>query len=206
VHAGRWIRPASRWRPLLAGIAAALLPLEAPRALQIDLLQVDRHNGIYTMQASSRLDAPPEFVLGILSDFDNFHRLAGGIAETRYLPPDEDGTPLAYTRIDSCVWVFCKAFEKVERVLVLPPDRLATVAVPESSDFALYNSLWQLEPEAGGTRVRFTATMTPKFWIPPMVGTWAIRRKLELTAEQVGRRVEYLFVTGLPLEQLEPVE
>ena len=52
------------------------------------------------------------------------------------------------------------------------------------------------------TRLRFEGTMEPDFWVPPLVGSWAVKRKLRLTAEEIGNLVEYLYATNTRLDQL----
>jgi hypothetical protein len=140
-------------------------------------------------------------------DFDNFHRLTGGIAESHYLEPeasDPDNGRLGYTRIDSCVWLYCKSFERVERIYTEPPSLFRTKIIAERSDFKSYETEWQLKDENGGTRIRFSAAMQPDFWIPAVVGKWAVRRKLELTAQQMGQAIEYLYRNGLTLADIPP--
>ncbi len=171
-------------------------------ATEIHSLVVNADGGSYEMRAESSIAAAPEYIHQILMDFENFHRLADGIAETKFVRDAVSDEQLGYTRIESCVWFFCKSFERVERILSEPPHNLTTVAIPERSDFEDYRTEWLLEAEAEGTRLTISASMKPKFWIPPLIGTWAIRRKLELTAQQLGVNIEYLYSEGLTLVDL----
>ncbi len=185
---------------LAAGfIVSALCPLLAS-GVEIHEIGVNKRDGQYLIAATSTLQAPLEFVYEILSDYENFHRLTGGIADTRVLENADE--MISYTLIDSCVLFFCRKFERVERVYLRPPHEIHTSVIPERSDFEVYESTWSLSERDGSTSITFTATMDPAFWIPPLIDTWAIRRKLAYTAEQVGGRVEFLFANGYELSDL----
>ncbi|MDJ0928171.1 MAG: SRPBCC family protein [Gammaproteobacteria bacterium] len=183
---------------------AALLMVCCGVAAAVELhdMKVRKSGGQFHVTAESTMAAPVDFVYAILVDYENFHRLTSGIAETRPLPPAEDGALLSYTRIDSCVWFFCREIERVERVFLEPNRSVATEALPEHSDFKVYTTQWLLQPDAGSTRISFEATMHPDFWVPPLIGGWAIRNKLKRTAEQVGSQIEYMFQNGLSLADL----
>ncbi len=187
--------------PLLAAVLA-LVPASIATATEIHSLVVTAHQGRYDMSAETSIAATPEYIHQVLVDFDNFHRLADGIAETKFIREADSDEQLGYTLIKSCVWFFCKSFERLERFQSEPPDKLVTVAIPERSDFEDYRTEWRLAAEAEGTRLSVSASMKPKFWIPPLIGNWAIRRKLELTAEQLGVNIEYLYAEGLTLAAL----
>jgi hypothetical protein len=185
-----------------AALLAVWLAGSQATAVTIEHIDVEKHGQAFRLKAASVVAAPPEFVFDVLMDFDNFHRLVAGIVTTRYLPPGPDGVRLGYTLINSCAWIFCKRFDKVERIWPVPKTGMVTLAVPERSDFEFYATRWRLEGVPGGTRLRFEANMRPKFWIPPLLGTWAVKRKLVYTAEEMGEVVEYLYSTGTKLSEL----
>jgi hypothetical protein len=109
---------------------------------------------------------------------------------------------MAYTRYESCVLFYCKVVEKVERILVDTPGLIRTSAVPARSDFVSNESTWRIEADGDGTLLTFEAEFDPDFWIPPMIGNWAIRRKLERSAESIGLQIEWMQARGLTLAQV----
>lgn len=184
-------------------LAIWALPLTC-HGLEVHDINVTLDDGAYHVSADTTLTAPQEYVFDLLMDYDRFHLLAGGIAESRFLEPDNRGTMRAYTRLESCVWFFCRRIERVERIWPLRPGMITTVAIPERSDFRSYQSRWRLTRVPGGTRVHFEADMQLGFWVPPLIGPWAIRRKLEFTALEVGARIEYLYANGATLADIAP--
>ena len=183
-------------------IAMAVLSISAS-ATAIEVLSVDVEikDNLYQLHGQSIINAPADFIFNILMDYDNFHRITGGIADSRLLDPEDDGVLLGYTRVDSCVWVFCRQFEKVERIHATPTREIITEAVPEKSDFTVNRTRWILENVEGGTLVTYQAEMDPDFWIPPLIGPWALKKKLWLSAEQIGERIEYLLASGRSLSE-----
>ena len=191
-------------RYLLFPVALIML-LITPAAMATEILAVDVQvdGDVYRLHGESIINAPADFIFDILTDYDNFHRISRGIAETRFLEPGEDGTLFGYTRIDSCVWFFCRQFEKVEQIRTIAPTQITTEVIPDQSDFNINKTQWSLTSVEGGTLVKYDAEMDPDFWIPPLIGPWALKNKLQSSAEQIGVRIEYLLSTGRPLSSYE---
>ena len=188
---------------LLLSVAVCLLASwQFAFGLEVIKVTVDVNDGQYSVVGQSKIDVPPEFVFNTLLDYENFHKLATGISETKFLPPDEPDSILAYTRFESCVLFFCKTIEKVERIKSSPYDLIQVQAIPERSDFIFSETRWIIQPTDGGTTLTFEAEFEPEFWIPPLIGPWAIRRKLTQTAEVIGMRIEWIYERGLTLAQV----
>jgi hypothetical protein len=182
--------------------ACLILGWQTAFSLEVIEVTVDVEDGLYRVFGQSRIEATPEFVYATLIDYDNFHKLADGIAESKILPSDESGNMLAYTRFESCVLVFCKTIEKVERIDGNPPASIDVEAIPKRSDFSFNESRWRIEHSGETTLLTFEAEFDPDFWIPPVIGTWAIRSKLVHTAELIGMRIEWMQTHGLTLAQV----
>jgi hypothetical protein len=186
-----------------AGLLLAMLLAVGPAAaVEIETVAVQKRGKNFRLQAASVVAAPPDFIFDVLMDFDHFHKLVAGMVVTSYLPPEADGTIVGYTLVNSCAWIFCKRFEKVERMWPVPRRGLVTQAIPARSDFELYLTRWRLEEVPGGTRLHFEAKMRPDFWVPPLLGAWAVKRKLYWTALEMGQVVEFLYQTGTNLAEL----
>lgn len=170
--------------------------------VEILSVHVDSEGKRFHLLGESIIQAPPEFIFNTLMDYDNFHRLASGIAETRYLESDTPDELIAYTLIDSCVLFFCKSVEKVERVAAIEFSEISTEALPEQSDFVFNESRWLFEESENGTLVTYEAHIEPDFWMPPLITKWAIRYKLRKSAELIGLRIEYLLDNGISLQDL----
>ncbi len=176
-----------------------LLPALSAWSAQMNFIDMWKEGDRYILRSESYIEAPPQLVFDMLMDYENFYRISGGIKETRFLAPDIDGTLRAYSRVESCVLFFCRSVEKVERVTVVSPREILLEAIPEESDFRYNHSRWLIHPEGSGTRLGFEMDMEPDFWIPPLIGPWAIKKKLESSAMTMARRVEEMARTGKKL-------
>jgi len=179
-----------------------LFACASANGVEVTKVTVEKQGKRYQLLGVSIIQAPPEFIFNTLMDYDNFHRLASGIAETRFLEPEGPDVLLAYTRIDSCVLFYCKSVEKVETVHATAFREIATEAIPERSDFVFNKSRWLLEDGDNGTRVTYQAEIEPDFWMPPLISKWAIKRKLKRSAELIGLRIEYMKENSILLKDV----
>lgn len=174
----------------LIGLLAA--SAAAPGTLKT--LEIERNDGRYHLVANTHLEASPEAIYHVLTDYaDNaFGRISEVYKESGYLPPDDDGTPLVYTRVKGCLLFFCRSMKRVERLEVSEPRFIRTTALPERSDFKYSRSEWWLEPERGGTHVVYRLDMEPDFWLPPFVGPAFLKRTLLRGGAEAVDRIEEL--------------
>ncbi len=172
----------------------------AAEMLHIELWKQDNQ---YHLRSASTIDAPPKLIIKTLLDYNHFYRLSAGIKETRYLDPDPDGKPVAFTLIESCVLFFCKKIKKTERILFASDSEIVLEADPARSDFKFMNSRWSTRIEDGQTILAYDMDMEPDFWIPPLIGTWALKRKLYTSAMNMARRMEKMARTGTPLSEFK---
>ena len=137
-----------------------------------------------------------EFAVLLDFDDDRYSRISEIYKESSYLPPDADGTPLVYTRVEGCLMLFCRSMRRVERLEVVTPELIRSRALPERSDFAYSMSEWTIEAEGDGTRVIYTMDMEPSFWLPPFVGPWFLKRTLLQGAPAAIDQIELLAQQG----------
>jgi hypothetical protein len=157
-------------------------------------VDVSRRQDRYRVVAETHLDASPEAIYKVLLDFNNdrYQRISEIYKESSYLPPDGDGTPLVYTRVEGCLLGFCKSMRRVERLEVVTPRFIRSRTVPERSDFKYSMSEWTFAAEGDGTRVTYLMEMEPDFLLPPFVGPWLLKRTLLQGAPAAIEQIESL--------------
>ena len=177
---------------LLAAVGACYVTSSLPATLRS--VDVSRRQGRYQVVADTHLDAPPEAIYKVLLDFDGdrYQRISEIYKESSYLPPDADGTPLVYTRVEGCLLRYCRSMRRVERLEVVTPQFIRSRTVPERSDFKYSLSEWTFAPEGDGTRVTYRMEMEPNFWLPPFVGPWFLKRTLLRGAPGAIDQIEIL--------------
>ncbi len=177
---------------LLVAIGVGYVSSSLPATLRT--IDVSRNRDRYRVVADTHLDASPEAIYKVLLDFDGdrYQRISEIYKESSYLPPDPDGTPLVYTRVEGCLLGFCRSMRRVERLEVVTPKFIRSRAIPERSDFKYSMAEWTFAAEGSGTRVTYDMEMEPSFWLPPFVGPWFLKRTLLRGAPAAIDQIELL--------------
>jgi hypothetical protein len=182
------------FRKTLLLVAVGVCYVSAGMPATLRTVDVSRREHRYRVVADTHLDASPEAIYKVLMDFDGdrYQRISEIYKESSYLPPDSDGTPLVYTRVEGCLLRYCRSMSRVERLEVVTPQFIRSRTVPERSDFKYSLSEWTFQPENGGTRVTYMMEMEPNFWLPPFVGPWFLKRTLVKGAPKAIDQIELL--------------
>lgn len=169
-----------------------LLSLENATAAEMRSVNVDYTDGRYTMVSEVWFDATVEQVYEVFRRWDLSTQFSSTIVDARDVEADEQGRPQYYIKHKGCVLFFCLSFERngyVEREL---NEVLRAYANPEASDFELANETWTFAAENGGTVVSYHLLMKPKFWVPPGIGPYFIKRKLKNDGGDAIDRIEVI--------------
>jgi uncharacterized protein YndB with AHSA1/START domain len=157
-------------------------------------IDVQYDDGVYRVVSDTYVDAPREAIFEVLTDYERFGRISSAYTDYGFMKPDTDGVPIIYTTMEGCVLFFCMSMRRVERMELDAPSSIRTEALPEQSDFKLSVSEWTLVPEAGGTKMTYRLTMEPDFWIPPLIGPWVLKQRLERGGSGAINRIERLAI------------
>lgn len=178
-------------------------------AATIDQLDVTKQRGRYSLEANARLDATPESIYAVLTDYDDnaYSRISRAYKESRYLDPADDGTPIVYTRMEGCMLWHCMTLERTERLETDAPRWIKSTALPEASNFKHATSEWMLEPDGDGTMMTYKVELEPDFFVPPVIGPWYLKRTLSQGGLRAVTRIERLArdLDGRPNEPLPPL-
>ena len=177
---------------LLVAVSVCYVSASLPATLRT--VDVSRQQDRYRVVADTHLAASPAAVYKVLLDFDDdrYQRISEIYKESSYLPPDSDGTPLVYTRVEGCLLLYCRSMSRVERLEVVTPQFIRSRTIPERSDFKYSLSEWTFAAEGEGTRVTYLMEMEPSFWLPPFVGPWFLKRTLLRGAPAAIDQIELL--------------
>lgn len=173
-------------------LVALILFAVPANAAELRNIKVDHEKGVYTMRSVVWFDAPIDKMYKVFRNWDYSKNFSSAIVEARDVEPDELGRPQYYSRMKGCVLFFCKEFVRQGHAEVVPNEVLRATADPERSDFEFVNEVWTFTEEEGGTVVVYDLKMDPKFWIPPAIGPYFIKRKLKDDGGQAIDRIEAL--------------
>lgn len=162
---------------------------------ELRAVSVDKVDGHYLMHSESWFDVEVEQLYGVLLDYDLGAQFSSVIAESRNLEPDEQGRPRYFTRHQTCVLFFCMNFERYGHVDAEENVRISSTADPETSDFHVSKEVWQFSEDVDGTLLIYDVDMKPKFWIPPVIGPFVLKRKLISGGSRAVERIEAIAKT-----------
>ena len=168
----------------------ALLSSQAANAADLREIEVERADGIYMLQSVVWFDADIETVYRVFLDWDLSEQFSSVVVEARNLGSDATGDRGFYTRNRACVLFYCKSVERFGRVEYEPAVFIKAITDPERSDFHLSNETWEFTEEDDGTLIRYQLEMRPKFWIPPLIGPYVIKKKMRDDGVNALDRIE----------------
>lgn len=169
-------------------VVAALLYGVAARAATVEHLKVSRDDKAYVVTAQVQVDAPLGPAYGAATDFERLPDYSSMIQSTRLIGDDEISS-----RMRLCVLWYCKTVRQVMRYRLAPPKRIDMTVVPGQGDLSAGQAHWRFV--AGSKRttdLRFHARIVPDFWVPPLVGSWAIARALREQVASTATAIERL--------------
>jgi len=176
-------------RALLSLLLAALSVVPA-NAADMRSLDVEYKDGRYTLVSEAWFAATVEQVFEVFRRWELSTQFSSTIIEARDEPVDDLGRPQYFIRNRGCVLFFCRSFERQGYVELDVNVVLRAFANPETSDFLLSNETWKFATENGGTVVSYQLLMKPKFWVPPGIGPYLIKRKLKSGGSDAIDRIE----------------
>ncbi|MFQ5608964.1 MAG: hypothetical protein ACE5F8_01685 [Woeseiaceae bacterium] len=172
-------------------VTATLIVSGAPaRAAELLSVSVDKKDGLYYVVSEVWMDVAQAPVYDVFADWDVATEFSSFIVESRNVGPDEDGVMGFYINNRGCVLFFCKSVIRAGVVESEPYHTLRAIADPEESDFEISEEIWTFRREDNGTVVRYENIMKPKFWIPPLIGPYLMKRKLTRDGGDAMDRIE----------------
>lgn len=104
--------------------------------------------------------------------------------------------------VRGCVLFFCRSVHRVEQLELEPARSIVARVEPEASDLHDGLSRWQFTalPD-GGTAVAFDMSMTPAFWVPPVIGPALVKHRLARDGARAVSRIDALALEYLAARQ-----
>jgi hypothetical protein len=177
----------SRWPVVLA---ATLVGVTSVSAAELRGVEMQHDAGEYRLVSEAWFDARLDATYFVFSRWDHSSKFSSAIVEARDLAPGADGRPGFYVKNRGCVLFFCKTLVRQGSLELEPNSVLRAFADPQYSDFEFSNETWTFAEENGGTRVRYELHMDPKFWVPPAIGPYLIKRKFRKDGLRALERIE----------------
>ena len=166
-----------------------LLPAWAGAA-DIIAIDVNRDGKVYTLRSEVRFDVDQQTLWEVFRDWNLSPNFSSWVVDARNIEPDESGRHGFYIQNKGCLLFYCKTLIRQGYVEDEPYELIRASALPEKSDFAISNETWTFRSEDDATIVLYELEMSPKAWIPPIIGPWVIKRKLRKDGGDALDRIE----------------
>lgn len=156
-------------------------------AAEVDALTIEHADRRYRMHLAARLDTPLQASFRAFSNFDNLPRINDAVEVVQRMDGAAAGSQRIYTRVRVCVWFFCAHLDQVQDIAEVsngPALGLDAVVIPQLSNLRFGTARWRMRDCAPQTCLEFDAELEPDFWVPPIIGPWAIERAMR--GEAVG--------------------
>ncbi len=164
----------------------------AGRAAEILDGRVTRNGREFVVAFTVTVDAKPHQVREILSDLRSFSELSPIVISSYIVGPVVSAKQRLHMVLQPCILFYCRTVVKVSDVRRATPNRWEFDAIPELGDFERARESLSVASHGSISLVRYEAHLQPKFRIPRIIGTWAMRlvlgRELRAAARDIERR------------------
>ena len=163
---------------MAAGALLAALGVGVGCAAEVQAINVLHRDNAFEIAFDAVVDAPAPEVYAVLADYGRLGKLNPVITAMSVEAAPTGRGERVRSVIRTCVWFFCRQIVQVEDVT--EPDRSTISAriVPGAGDFESGSCSWRVTDEGLRTRLHYEAIRVAAFWIPPLIGPWAIKRTL----------------------------
>lgn len=163
--------------------------------MEVDELRVDKAGPRYHVDLQVRLDAEPRRAYEVFADFRRLREINPAIRLVESLPGAPPDAQRIGTTVRICVAFFCRELRQVQDMTAEPSaagGRLTADVLPDRSDLRFGHAQWLVWPCGRQACLRFAAELEPGFWVPPLIGPWAMERKLRAEALETSQNLERL--------------
>jgi len=182
-------RKMRRWAPWL------LLWLAVPAsAAQVSGVHVTRDGTRFQIDMHIAIDEPAPAVFRALQDYPAMARFNPDLRTVRVQPTASPDRVRLFTAVHTCVLIFCKMMHQEQIMTATARTDGGTLhADLVSGDFKGGYGLWVVRPCAMNSSVScldVRIELVPAFWVPPVIGPWVIRRKMDEEARRTSAGLE----------------
>lgn len=168
----------TRWTLAAVGFLIAAAGAGACVAAEVGAVVVSHSGNAFNIAFDAVVDAPATGVHAVLGDYARLGKLNPVITAISVESVPGARAERVRSVLKACIWFFCREIIQVEDVTRPDPDTIRASIVPGEGDFESGSCFWRVTGDGPRTRLHYEATRVAAFWIPPLIGPWAIERTL----------------------------
>jgi len=140
---------------------------------------------LYSFEA--QINARHDRVLDKLHNFEQWDRLNRNISKSKVLETIPGNKIKRLLTLTQCIFTFCFNLKFVE-IVTLSKNRLEMNVVAGEGNFSAGRAIWETVSEGTyKTLIRVNATLSPDFWIPPVIGPLVLEK---VFLKQIKKTIE----------------
>ena len=171
-------------------LASALPAMAQGPAVEVNVQRVNTGAGrVYDVNARGEVAAAPAAVWRILTDYDRMAEFVPDLRSARVI--SRSGDQAVVEQFGSARLLFFR--RDIHLVVQVREQPMTQIDVSQvDGDMKVYRCRWQLVPvpETGGTRVIYSGTMAPNFYVPGMFGAKLVRSDVDRMLRAVLARLD----------------
>ena len=174
---------AVRWIITLGLLISSMIVSSA--SLKKSSIEYKDKRFLYSFEA--QINARHDKVLDKLHNFEQWDRLNGNISKSKVLETLPGNKIKRLLTLTQCIFTFCFNLKFVE-VVTLSKNKLEMNIVAGEGNFSAGRAIWETVSEGTyRTLIRVNATLSPDFWIPPVVGPLVLEK---VFLKQIRKTIE----------------
>lgn len=158
----------------------------------IDNVAVSKDKGQYKISVSSHLDIAQPELRKLLTNYPLVAQSNPAVKSLEVVSESPAGVTRIKATLKVCVWFYCRQLKQTQDMTLLGNGHLHADIIPSESDFKHGHADWRMMVEGEGSRLLFSAALTPDFWVPPLIGPYVIKKKMREEAIETVLGLEHL--------------
>lgn len=164
--------------------------ISSSASLKRSSIQYTDKRFLYSFEAL--VNAEHEKVISKLHNFDQWHKLNDNISKSKVLETLSERKIKRLLTLTQCIFTFCFNLKFVE-VINLSANRLQMDIIPGEGSFSAGRAIWETSSdETNRTMIRVNATLTPSFWVPPVIGPLVLEKVFLKQLNKTIKKIETL--------------
>ena len=174
---------AVRWIITLGLLISSMIVSSA--SLKKSSIEYKDKRFLYSFEA--QINARHDKVLDKLHNFEQWDRLNSSISKSKVLETLPGNKIKRLLTLTQCIFTFCFNLKFIE-IVTLSKDRLEMNIVAGEGNFSAGRAIWETVSQGTHkTLIRVNATLSPDFWIPPVVGPLVLEK---VFLKQIKKTIE----------------
>ncbi len=153
---------------------------------------VGEQDGHFLIDLTMQVNAAKPQVIRVMTDYNQLTRLSDTIVSSEIM--EQRGN---YTRIklvnEGCVLFICETITQIQNINKLDYDYISVNVEPLADNIKFSSQLWHFESlNTEITLIHYSADVVPDFWIPPVIGSWIVQKRLVEEVQLIINNAEKL--------------